>query len=52
MRVSVERFVEAVRTGDGSRVLVGGDAALRQQEALVGVWSRCWRPESGEKTCE
>ncbi len=43
MRVSVERFVEAVRTGNASRLLVGPLAALRQQEALVGVWERCWR---------
>jgi predicted dehydrogenase len=42
MRVSVARFVEAVRTGDPTRVVVSGEAALRQQEVLVGVWERCW----------
>lgn len=42
MRVSVERFVEAVRAGDERRCLVTGTAGLRQQEALVGVWQRCW----------
>jgi len=44
MCVSVERFVDALRTGDPSRVLVDGRAGLRQQEALVGVWERCWAP--------
>ena len=43
MQVSVERFVEAVRTGDERRLLVSGTAALRQQEALAGVWAHCWR---------
>jgi hypothetical protein len=43
MQVSVERFVEAVRTGDERRLLVGPAAALRQQEALTGVWECCWR---------
>jgi predicted dehydrogenase len=43
MQVSVERFVDAVRSGDAARVLVDGPSALRQQEALVGVWDRCWR---------
>jgi len=42
MQVSIERFVEAVLTGDESRLLVSGIAALRQQHALVGVWERCW----------
>lgn len=42
MRISVERFVEAVRTNDPSRVLVSGAAGGRQAEALVGIWSRCW----------
>jgi predicted dehydrogenase len=42
MRISVERFVEAVRAGDESRLLVNGIGALRQQEALVGVWEHCW----------
>jgi predicted dehydrogenase len=42
MRVSVERFVDAVRTSDPSRVLVDGRSALRQQEALTEVWSHCW----------
>lgn len=42
MRVSVERFVEAVRTGDAGRLLVSGLSGLRQQDALVGVWERCW----------
>jgi predicted dehydrogenase len=42
MRVSVERFVEAVGSGDERKVLVSGVAALRQQEALVGVWEHCW----------
>jgi hypothetical protein len=42
MRVSVERFVDAVRTGDPHCLLVDGNAGLRQQEALVGVWERCW----------
>jgi predicted dehydrogenase len=45
MRVSVERFVEAVTAGDPSRLLVDGVSALRQQEALVGVWEHCWRAE-------
>lgn len=43
MQVSVERFVEAVRTGDESRLLVNGTAGLRQQEALTGVWAHAWR---------
>lgn len=43
MQVSVERFAEAVRTGDERRLLVNGVAALRQQEALAGVWQHCWR---------
>ena len=43
MQVSVERFVEAVLTGDENKLLVSGAAALRQQEALTGVWERCWR---------
>ena len=42
MRVCVSRFVDAVREGDPSRVLVSGEAALRQQAVLVGVWQRCW----------
>jgi len=42
MRTSVERFAAAVRAGDPSRVLVSGAAGLRQAEALVGVWARCW----------
>jgi len=43
MQVSVERFIEAVRTGNQSRLLVSGIAGLRQQEALTGVWAHCWR---------
>jgi len=43
MQVSVQRFVEAVRTRDPGRLLVDGISALRQQEALVGVWEHCWR---------
>jgi predicted dehydrogenase len=43
MQVSVERFLDAVRTGDESRLLVSGLDALRQLDALVGVWERCWR---------
>jgi predicted dehydrogenase len=43
MQVSVERFIEAVRTGDERRLLVGPAAALRQQEALVEIWRHCWR---------
>jgi predicted dehydrogenase len=43
MQVSVERFIEAVRTGDASKLLVDGIAGLRQQEALTGVWAHCWR---------
>jgi predicted dehydrogenase len=43
MRVSVERFIDAVTSGDPSRVLVGPAGALRQHEALVGVWERLWR---------
>lgn len=43
MKICVERFLDAVRTGDESRLLVNGVAALRQQEALTGVWARCWR---------
>lgn len=46
MQVSVERFVEAVRAGDETRVLVDGRAALRQQEALTGIWQHCWYPEA------
>jgi len=42
MQVSVERFLEAVRTGDESRLLVGVRAGLRQLEALAGVWRHCW----------
>lgn len=42
MRVSVERFVEAVRAGNAARLLVSGHAALRQHRALVGIWERCW----------
>ncbi|MCC2671000.1 MAG: oxidoreductase domain protein [Armatimonadetes bacterium] len=42
MQVSVERFVEAVRTGDPSRVLVDGPAGIRQQMALTGIWAHCW----------
>jgi predicted dehydrogenase len=45
MRVSVERFIEAVQGKDPSRLLVDGRATLRQQEALVGVRERAW-PES------
>lgn len=43
MRVSVEKFVEAVKTGDEAKLLVPAAAALRQLEALVGVWEHCWR---------
>lgn len=43
MRTSVEQFVEAAAQGDESRALVTGTAGLRQLEALVGVWARCWR---------
>ena len=42
MRTSVERFVDAVRTANPDGVLVSPRAALRQQEALVGVWERTW----------
>jgi predicted dehydrogenase len=42
MRVSVERFIEAARSGDERQVLVSGHAALRQQEALTGIWKHCW----------
>jgi predicted dehydrogenase len=42
MQFSVERFLEAVRTGDRTRLIVDPQAALRQMEALVGVWDRCW----------
>lgn len=42
MRTSVERFVDAVRTGNPEAVLVSPHAALRQQGALVGVWERTW----------
>lgn len=43
MKTCVERFISAVRTGDERQLLVTGTAALRQLEALVGVWSHCWR---------
>jgi len=42
MQTSIERFIQAVRSGDESRLLVTGEDALRQQEALVGVLTRCW----------
>jgi predicted dehydrogenase len=42
MRISVERFVDAVRQQDPGRVLVSGAAGLRQLEVLAGVWARCW----------
>ncbi|HEU4753489.1 MAG TPA: hypothetical protein VFU47_10320, partial [Armatimonadota bacterium] len=42
MQVSVERFIEAVRAGDERLLLVSGAAALRQQEALTGIWRHCW----------
>jgi predicted dehydrogenase len=42
MQVSIERFIEAAQTGDEGRLLVSGTAALRQLEALVGVWQRAW----------
>ncbi len=42
MRASIERFLEAVRSGDESRLYVTGEAALRHQEALLGVLTRCW----------
>jgi predicted dehydrogenase len=44
MQESVERFVEAVRRGNTSTLLVDAPAALRQQAALTGVWERCWAP--------
>ena len=43
MRTSVARFVQAVRAGQPEQALVTGRAGLRQLEALVGVWDRCWR---------
>lgn len=46
MQFSIERFLEAVRTGDRTRLIVDPDAAIRQQEALVGVWDRCWGARS------
>jgi predicted dehydrogenase len=42
MHESVERFVEAVRRGNTSTLLVDAQSALRQQAALAGVWERCW----------
>lgn len=42
MQVSIDRFLEAVRTRDSSHLLVGPEAGLRQLEALTGVWQRCW----------
>lgn len=43
MRVSVERFIEAVQTGDSGRLLIDGTAGLRHLEVLTRVWERCWR---------
>lgn len=43
MKSCVAQFIDAIRTGDEGRMLVTGTAALRQLEALVGVWSHCWR---------
>lgn len=43
MQVSVERFVRAVQANDARCLLVDGVSALRQQEALAGVWAHCWR---------
>jgi predicted dehydrogenase len=43
MRVSVERFIAAAIQNDERLALVPGAAGLRQLEALVGVWERCWR---------
>lgn len=42
MRTSVEQFIDAATHGDETRALVTGAAGLRQLEALVGVWARCW----------
>ena len=42
MQVSVERFIDAVTTREPARLLVDSHSALRQQEALTGVWQRCW----------
>lgn len=42
MQVSIESFVEAVREASPDRVLVSLDSALRQQEALLTVWEKCW----------
>lgn len=52
MQFSIERFLEAVRTGDRSRLLVEPSAALRQQAALVGVWERCWGPGKASNPSE
>jgi predicted dehydrogenase len=46
MRVSVERFIEALETGDEKRLLVPAAAAFRQQEALVTVFHECWEAPS------
>lgn len=42
MQVSVEQFVEAVRTGEERHLLVNGTAGLRQLEVLAQVWEHCW----------
>ena len=42
MRVSIERFIEAVTLRDPSKLLVDGAGGARQEEALVGVLDRCW----------
>jgi len=43
MKICVEQFLAAVRANDDRLLLVNGTAALRQLEALAGVWSHCWR---------
>jgi len=43
MRASVRMFAEAASANDPSRVLFGGEAALRHLEEQVRVWDRYWR---------
>lgn len=50
MRVSVERFVTAVQTGDARQLLIDGQAGLRHLEVLTRVWEHCW-PNTTSPAC-
>jgi hypothetical protein len=48
MRVSIRKFMEAARAGEPSRVLFGGDAALRHLDEQIRVWQGYWRRAGAE----